>query len=125
MDLGLKIQKTNIGIKMVISEILCVPILRQIGQLPLFRPKFVQKFSLESKFHSVDLESSLPRYHMCQFSGKTDNFEFFHLNLRKFPNDMSNFGSNNIEVVAKNSVEAEMSWVEVSSQFSNTLEIIN
>ena len=33
MELGLEIQKTNIGIKISILEILCVPIFRQDGQL--------------------------------------------------------------------------------------------
>ena len=74
---------------------------------------------------SVDLESTPTRYHMCQFLGITDNFEFFHLNSGKLPNCMWHFGSNNVEGVAKNSVEAEMSWVEVSPRFSNTLKLIN
>ena len=74
---------------------------------------------------SVDLESAPPRYHVCQFSGKTDNFEFFHLNLGKLPNYMWYTASNNVESVAKNSVEAETSWVEVDARFSNTLKFIN
>ena len=40
-----------------------------------------------------------------------DNFEFFGLNLGKFPNYMLYFGSNNIEGVPESYVEAEMSWV--------------
>ena len=74
---------------------------------------------------SVDLESASPRYHVCQFSGKTDNFEFFHLNFGKLPNCMWYLGSNNVESVAKSTVEAEISWVEVSPRFSNTLKFIN
>ena len=35
---------------------------------------------------SLDLESAPPRYHIGQFSNKTDNFEFFHLNLGKMLN---------------------------------------
>ena len=35
---------------------------------------------------SPDSESAPPKYHVCQFSVKTDNFEFFHLNLGKLPN---------------------------------------
>ena len=34
-------------------------------------------------------------------------------------------GSNNDEGVAKNWVEAEMSWVKVGPRFSNTLKLIN
>ena len=32
---------------------------------------------------------------------------------------------NNVEGVAKNSMKAEMSWVEVGTLFSNTLKFIN
>ena len=46
MDLGLEIQKTNVGIRMSILEIPCVPIFRQNEQLGLFWPKFVQKIDL-------------------------------------------------------------------------------
>ena len=33
MDLGLEFQKTNVGIKINIPELFCVPIFRQNGQL--------------------------------------------------------------------------------------------
>ena len=51
---------------------------------------------------------------MCQFSVKTGNFESFGLNLGKLPNYVRYFGSNNVESVAENWVEAEMCWVEVN-----------
>ena len=35
---------------------------------------------------SPDLESALPRYHVYQFSVKTDNFDFFDPNLSKKEN---------------------------------------
>ena len=35
------------------------------------------------KNRSPDSESALPRYHACQFSVKTDNFDFFCPNLPK------------------------------------------
>ena len=50
MDLGLKIQKTNVGIRMTILEILCVPTFRQNGPLSLFWLKFAQKWILGSEF---------------------------------------------------------------------------
>ena len=50
MELGLEIQKINVGIKISILEILCVPIFRQNGQLWLFRPKFAQKWILGLEF---------------------------------------------------------------------------
>ena len=66
------------------------------------------------------MESAPPGYHVCQFSVKMDNFEFFNLNLGKSPNDVRYFGSNKVEDVAESWVEAEMSWVEVGRRFSNT-----
>ena len=50
MDLWLEILKINIRIRMIILKILCVPILRQIEQLPLFWAKFVQKWMLGFEF---------------------------------------------------------------------------
>ena len=59
-------------------------------------------WGLNFKYLSADLESAPPRYHVCQFPVKLDSFEVFHLNLGKLPNYMRYFGSNNVEVVAKN-----------------------
>ena len=123
MDLRLKIQKTNVGIRMIIPEILCAPIFRQNGQLSLFRSKFAQKCILGSKFQKFKWGFGISTSN--QFSVKTGNFEFFHLNLGKLPNHMWYFGSNNVEGVTKNSMETEMSWVEVGPKFSNTLKFIN
>ena len=47
---GFEIQKTNIGIRISIFEIPCVPIFRQNGQLWIFGPKFAQKWILGSEF---------------------------------------------------------------------------
>ena len=84
----LDIQKTNVGIRLIILEILCVPIFRANGQLLLFGPNLPKNrfWPLNFKNLIVDLESTPPRYHVYQFSGKKDNFEFFHLNLGKLPN---------------------------------------
>ena len=48
--LGFEIQKTNVGIRISILEISCVPIFRQNGQLWIFGPKFAQKWILPTKF---------------------------------------------------------------------------
>ena len=48
--LGFEIQKTNVGIKISMLEMSCVPIFRQNGHLWLFGPKFGQKWILGSKF---------------------------------------------------------------------------
>ena len=61
----------------------------------------------------LDSDSTPPRYHICQFSVKVDDFEFFCLNLGKLPNHLRYFGSNIFEGVADTWVEAKISWVEV------------
>ena len=50
MDFWLEIQKTNVGIRISILEMPCVPIFRQNKQVWLFRPKFAQKYILELDF---------------------------------------------------------------------------
>ena len=46
MDLRSEIQKNNIGIRITIVKMPCVPILRKSGQLWLIRSKFSQKWIL-------------------------------------------------------------------------------
>ena len=45
----------------------------------LFGPNFPQNslWGWSSKNLAPDSASALPRYYMCQFSGNTDNFDFF------------------------------------------------
>ena len=69
---------------------------------------------------SADLRSALPINHVCVFSVKMDNFEFFGLNMGKLPNYVRYFGFNNAEGVAVSWVEANMSCVEVGAWFNNT-----
>ena len=57
--LGFEIQKTNVGIRISILEIRCVPIFRQNGQLSIFGPKFVQKWILGSKFQKSESGSKI------------------------------------------------------------------
>ena len=101
----------------------------------LFWPKFAQKLILGSEFQKFKSGFGIapPRYHECQFSVKTDNFEFFGLNLGKLHDCMRYFSSNNLQSVAESWVEVEMSyvegdgagwrfgwsWLELGAQFSN------
>ena len=62
---------------------------------------------------SLNSESAPPRYHVCQFSVKMCNFEFFGLNMAKLPNYVRYFESDNVEGVAERRVGPKMSWVEV------------
>ena len=59
MDLGLKIQKTNVGIRINIFEIACLPIFKQNGQRT-----------------SPNSESAAPRYHEYQFQSKRTALNF-------------------------------------------------
>ena len=43
-NLGLEIEKSNVGIRINIIEILCAPIFSQTGQLVVFWSKFAQKW---------------------------------------------------------------------------------
>ena len=56
MDLGFKIQKTNLGIRISILKIPNEPILKQDGQIWLFWPKFGQKWSFNSKLRKQMLK---------------------------------------------------------------------
>ena len=96
-----------------------VLIFKQNRQLLPFQSKFAQKgtfrseFNKPSKFSSQDSESSPPRYYEYKLSNKTDNFQFFGVNLGKLPDYMQYFGSYNIVGVTEHLVEAEMTCVEV------------
>ena len=84
----------------------------------LFRTDIAQKLILGQNFRdfSPELESAPPRYHVCQFSVETGNFEFFGLNLGQLPKYMRCFGSNNIAGVTERTgwmlKWAGWSWVE-------------
>ena len=81
MDLGFKIQENNFGIRIRILK--CVPIFRQNGQIWLFWPKFGQNvvFGLIFRKQKLKKESESTRYHVYQFSDKTEKFDFFVSNL--------------------------------------------
>ena len=66
-----------------------------------------------SKNLIMDLESTPPLYHVCQFSVKMDNIWFFDLNLGKLSNYVQYLGSNFVEGDAESWVEVEMNWEEV------------
>ena len=85
MDLGSNILKINVGIRISIFEILCMPTFRQNEYLEFFGPNSPKNGFWGRNFESlsVDAESAPPRYHMYQFSGKTENFDFFGPNSPK------------------------------------------
>ena len=91
--------ETNVGIRISVLEIPRVPIFRQKRQLSFFRPNLPKNRFCVRDFKNLipDSESASPRYHVCQFPVKMDNFEFFGLTLGKLPNYVGYFGSNNVE----------------------------
>ena len=121
MDLGLEIQKTNVGINQHNVGINQHPqdtmrVNFQVKQTTLtFRSRLPKNGFCGRNFKNLspDSESALLRYYLWQLSVKMDNFEFFGLNLGKLPNYVRYFGSNNVEGVAESWLEAEMSWMEV------------
>ena len=108
--------KPKCGCRIRSFKIRCMSIFRQNGKLWLFRPKFAPKWIFWPEVGKVKsgcrICSSKSRYYVCQFLGKTDNYEFFCLVLEKFPNYVPYFGSYNVEGVPERCVEAETSWVE-------------
>ena len=87
MDLGLEIQKTNVGIRISIIKLPCVPVFRKKGQLWHFRPNLPKNrfWGRNFKNLSLDWDVSPPIYHECQFSVKMDNFWFFGLTWGNCP----------------------------------------
>ena len=116
MDIGLKIEGNNVGIRISILEIPCVPIFRQNGQLCLFCPNLPKNECWGRNFKNLcpDLELPTPRYRVHQSSVKKNNFGFFDLNLEKLPNYVQYFGSSNVADVTESWVVEEMSWVEMN-----------
>ena len=104
----MEIHKTNVGIRISILEIPCVPIFRQNGQLWIFGPKFAQKWILGSKFQKPKSgfgisSSNIPSVPIFSQNGQFLNFwpKFGEIaQLREY------FGSNIVEGVAE-------IWVEV------------
>ena len=115
MDLGLEVEKTNVGTRISILNISVCQFSVKMGNFYFFGPNLPKNefWGRNFKNLSPDSESAPPRYHECQFSVKMDDFELFDLNLRKLPNYVRYFGSNNVEGVAENWIEAEMIWVEI------------
>ena len=84
--LGFEIQKINVGIRISILQIPCVPIFRQNGQLRTSWTQISQKnefWGQNFKNLSLSSESESLRYYVYQFSDKTNNFEFLASNLPK------------------------------------------
>ena len=115
MDFELEIQKTNVGIRINIFEILCVPIVRHNRHFWLFRSKLAQKRILGLEFQNYKpgfgiSTSNIPWVLIFRQNGQ---FWIFGLNLGKLPNYVRYFGYYNVEGVAESWVEVKMSWVEV------------
>ena len=75
-SLGFEIQKTNVGRRISIFEIPCVPIFRQSKQIRRFGLNFTKNEFWGQSFKnlSLDSKSASLRYYMYQFSVKMDNF---------------------------------------------------
>ena len=84
-DSGSEIQETNVGIRISIFKMPCVPVFRKNGQLWLFRPKFAQKWILGSEFKNLilDSKSASLRCYVYQSSDIRFNFQFLEPNLLK------------------------------------------
>ena len=108
MDLVLQIQKTNIGIRISILQIPCVPIFRQNGRLEFFGPNLPKYWILGSEFpkfksrFGISTTKIPPVPIFCQ----DGQLSIFRPKFGKLPNYVRYYASNNVEGVAE-------SWVEV------------
>ena len=85
MDIGLEIQKNNVGIRISIVKMPCVPIFRKTNNFDLFDQNLLKYGFWGQNFKNLnlDLESVSLRYCEHQFSDKTENFEFLGPNSPK------------------------------------------
>ena len=98
IDLGLETEKANVGIRISIVEMLCVPIFRQNGHFWLFRSKFAQKWILGSGFQKSRSRFGISTSKIiCVPPIFSLNGQLFGLDLGKLSNYMRYFGSNNVE----------------------------
>ena len=81
-----KFQKSMSGFRISILEIQRAPFFRQ--NFEFLGPNLHKNgfWGRNFKILSLDLESTPPIYHVCQFSVKIEIFQFFGLNLGKLPN---------------------------------------
>ena len=70
-----------------------------------FRPKFAEKWFLRLEFRNSKPGFAPPIYHVCQFKGKKDNFEFLAYIWANCIFGLY-FGSYNVEAVAESWVDA-------------------
>ena len=115
MNLGLEIQKSNIGMKISNFEILYVPILSQIDNFDFLGPNFDQKRILCSKFRKSKFRFGITSFKIPCVSIFSQKWQlwFFSLKLEKLPKCVRYFGSFNVASVAEIWVETEMSGVDV------------
>ena len=130
---GLQIQKTNVGIRISILEILCVLILRQNRRYWLFGSKFAQKWILGSEFQRTNVAITITilqipcvpifrqNRQLCLF---WPNFAQKWTELgTEFQKSRSRFGWSELGGGGWSWVKqggGGWSCVEVSAQFSNT-----
>ena len=111
MDLGLENEKSNVTIR--INSVCQFSV--NMENSDFFWLKFAQKWTLRSEFQKSKSRfgistSKIPCVPIFNQSGQ---LQFFSAkNLRKLPNYLQHFGSNNLEGVVESWVEADMSWVE-------------
>ena len=138
--LGFQIQGTNVGIRISILEIPCVPIFRQNRQLWIFGTKFAQKWILEWEFqksksrfgintsnipcvpifrHNGQLLTFWPKFGEIAQLGAIFWFKFCWGCCRELGGSWNELGGGGWSWV-----EVKMSWVEVDGAgwrwFSNT-----
>ena len=137
-NLGLDLQKINVGIKISILEITCEPIFRYNGHFLLFRSKFAQKMILGLEFHNF--KSGFWNQHlqttMCaNFQPKQTNLIFLAYIWGNCPITCNILILIMLRVLQRAGWSLKWaggrclefggggwSWMEVGARFSNTIE---
>ena len=113
MNLGFKIQKTNLGIRIRILKIESVPNFRQNGQIWLFWPKFGQKCFFHFEIKKTNVEILL---RVSQRAGWRLKWAWWTwMELGGGWNELGGGGWSWVELGG-----GGWGWMEVGAQFSNT-----
>ena len=112
-NLRFEIQKTNVGIRISMLDIPCVPVFRQNGHLWIFEPKFAVKWILGSKFQKSGYRISTSNIPWVPIFSQIGQILIFWPKFGEIAHNVQYFGPNIVEGDAESWVEAEMNWVEV------------
>ena len=120
MDLGLQILKTNVAIRISILQIWCAPILRQNGQLKIFRPILPKYWIFRSEFQKFKFRfgistTKIPPVPIFSQNGQLRTFWPKFWEIAQLCRIIL------VLITLRVLQRAGWRWMELGGQFSNTL----